>query len=112
MSDALARAAETVLIAASLGVVGIGVALGSASIAGAEPKKFVQSEDSLKMMCARYGGTFSPSGEHSGAMCSWKDGSDTMCNKKQECVIVEPVKTQRDPGLPVLQPMGSLQVVA
>ena len=105
MFHALARATKATLTAATVGVIVIGLAFGTAILADAAPKKFNQSEDGLKMMCDRYGGTFSPSGESSGAMCSWKDGSDTVCDKKQECQIVEPMGTQRDPGLP-LPPSG------
>lgn len=104
-------AAKTAVAAAAVGVIAVALAFSSVILADAAPKKFIQSEDSLKMMCDRYGGSFSPSGKESGAMCSWKDGSDTICDKKQECEIIEPVKTQRDPGLPDLLPPGSLQVV-
>jgi hypothetical protein len=111
MFHAIAREAKTVLTAVAVGVIAVGFAFGTASPADAEPKKFNQSEDSLKMMCDRYGGTFSGSGKFSGAMCSWKDGSDTICDKKQECQIIEPVNMQRDPGMPVLQPAGPLQAI-
>ena len=63
------------------------------------------------MMCDRYGGAFSPSGEVSGARCSWKDGSATLCNKKEQCVIVEKSAVRVDPGLPMLQPVGTLEAV-
>ncbi len=109
MFYAIARGTKTVRTAVTVGVIAVGLAVGTATVADAEPKKFNQSEDSLKMMCDRYGGTFSGSGQVSGAMCSWKDGSDTVCDKKQECQIIEPVKVQRDPGMPVLQPGGLLQ---
>jgi hypothetical protein len=111
MFHAIARAAKTVLTAVTVGVIAIGLAVGTATVAEAAPKKFHQSEDGLKMMCDRYGGTFSGAGGGAGAMCSWKDGSDTICDKKQDCVIIEPVKMQRDPGMPVLQPAGSLQPI-
>jgi len=112
MFHAIARVAKTVLTAVTVGVVAaVGLAVGTATLADAEPKKFNQSEDGLKKMCDRYGGTFSGSGKFSGAMCSWKDGSDTICDKKQDCVLVEPVTMQRDPGMPVLQPANSLQAI-
>lgn len=108
MFHALARATKAALTAATVGVIVIGLAFGTAILADAAPKKFNQSEEGLKMMCDRYGGTFSPSGESSGAMCSWKDGSDTVCDTKQQCEIVEPMNSQRDPRLPMLTSGGWL----
>ena len=110
MSHIIARAAKPVLMTAIIGVAGVGIALGSASVAYAEPKSFKQSEDSLKMMCDRYGGAFIPSAGGSGAMCAWKDGSDTVCDKKENCVLVEKAVVRFDPSLP-LPTLGPLEAV-
>jgi hypothetical protein len=110
MSHIIARAAKPFLMTAIIGVAGVGIALGSASVAYAEPKSFKQSEDGLKMMCDRYGGSFIPSAGGSGAMCSWKDGSDTVCDKKENCVLVEKTVVRLDPSLP-LPTLGTLVAV-
>jgi hypothetical protein len=110
MSHIVARAAKPFLMAAVIGVAGVGIALGSASVAYAEPKSFKQSEDSLKMMCDRYGGAFIPSSGSGGPICAWKDGSDTVCDKKENCVIVEKAVVRFDPSLP-LPTLGPLEAV-
>ncbi len=106
MPHIIARAAKRFLTTAIIGVAGVGIALGSASAAYAEPKSFKQSEDGLKMMCDRYGGAFIPSAGGSGAMCSWKDGSDTVCDKKENCVLVEKTVVRFDPSLPAASARG------
>ncbi|PRC61233.1 hypothetical protein C6A85_11065, partial [Mycobacterium sp. ITM-2017-0098] len=43
------------------------------------------------------------------ALCSWKDGSTTVCDKNDTCTIVELKAQSIDPSLPVLRPGGVLQ---
>jgi hypothetical protein len=106
MSRIIARPSKSVLTAALVGAAGLGLAVGTATMADAKP--FTQSPDSLKMMCDRYGGSYIGKGGGSGALCSWKDGSTTVCDKNDQCTIVEPKAQRLDPGLPVLKPGGVL----
>ncbi|PRC50205.1 hypothetical protein C6A85_70685, partial [Mycobacterium sp. ITM-2017-0098] len=101
-----AAATKSVVIAAIIGAAGLGVAIGTATIADAKP--FTQSPESLKMMCDRYGGSYIGKSGGSGALCSWKDGSTTVCDKNDTCTIVELKAQSIDPSLPVLRPGGVL----
>ncbi|MBI5337689.1 MAG: hypothetical protein HZB45_08400 [Mycolicibacterium rufum] len=107
MSHFIERATTSALIAIAAGTAALGIALGSATVAGAKP--FTQDPDSLKMMCDRYGGSYIGKTKGSGAWCAWKDGSVTVCDKNDSCTIVEPAKAVRqDPGWTVQQPGGVL----
>ena len=109
MSRIIARTSKSVLTAAIVGVAGLGLAVGTATMADAKP--FTQSPDGLKMMCDRYGGSYIGKSGGSGALCNWKDGSTTVCDKDDKCTIVESKAQRIDPGLPVLQPGGVLVAV-
>lgn len=106
MPNPIVAATKSVLSVAIIGAAGLGIAIGTATIADAKP--FTQSPESLKMMCDRYGGSYIGKTGGSGALCSWKDGSTTVCDKNDECTIVESKAQRTDPGLPVLRPDGVL----
>jgi hypothetical protein len=107
MCHFIERATTSALIAVAAGTAALGIALGSATVANAE--SFKQDPGGLKMMCDRYGGSYIEKSAGSGAWCAWKDGSTTVCDKNDNCTIVEPAKTVRDePGRVVLQPGGVL----
>lgn len=107
MSHLITRSATSVLMATLASTAALGIALGTATVADA--KSFKQDPESLKMMCDRYGGSYIDKAAGSGAWCAWKDGSTTVCDKNDNCTIVEPAKTVRDqPGRVVLQPGGVL----
>ena len=66
--------------------IGVGIALGAASPATAEPATTQMDPTTLKMACEKNGGTYGPPGpESGGAVCLYPDGSFTHCDLNYNC---------------------------
>jgi hypothetical protein len=66
--------------------IGIGIALGVASPASAQPTTTQMDPTTVKMVCGKHGGLYGPPGaESGGAVCLYPDGAFTNCDKNNNC---------------------------
>lgn len=71
-------------------VVAIGITLGPAPSASAEPVTVSQDPTTVKMVCGKYGGVYGPPDENGGAVCLLPDGGFIQCDKNNNCTHYPP----------------------
>ena len=92
----IARAAAATLMAC----LGLAVGLGVATPADAQPQTVSQDPSTVKMVCGKYGGAYTPPDQYSGAGCLYPDGTYTHCDLHNNCTTTPPDRS----GAPEDQP--------
>ena len=90
------RAAAATLMAC----LGLAVGLGVATPADAQPQTVSQDPSTVKMVCGKYGGAYTPPDQYSGAGCLYPDGTYTHCDLNNNCTTTPPDRS----GAPEDQP--------